>query len=115
MRRSEVARVCQCGLAPPGAVCKQPCLEHSIPSEYAMEIQDKAVTDGDVLFWTIYESPSDFHDKFVARPHSMRSQSAIGFVMVADNLDHIRKLLPPGLAMIDRDPADSPVIVEVWL
>jgi hypothetical protein len=30
-------------------------------------------------------------------------------------LEEARELVPPGLARIDRDPDDDPVIVESWL
>jgi hypothetical protein len=36
-------------------------------------------------------------------------------MFVADTLEEIRMLLPPGLCCFGRRDSDDPVIVEVWL
>lgn len=67
--------------------------------------------------WTIYERPHDYPDQCVAR----RCEVSAGGVrmtndmFVADTVDELRMLLPPGLFCLSRDPKDDPVIVEVWL
>jgi len=36
-------------------------------------------------------------------------------VIVADTLEEVRALLPPGLICMPRDVADDGVIVETWI
>lgn len=67
--------------------------------------------------WTIYDHPSDFPDRFIAR---LSLVSRAGIVATrqtisATSLEELRSKLPPGLYRINRDPGDDPVIVEVWL
>jgi hypothetical protein len=81
----------------------------------AAAIQRGSHEIGDLLVWTICESPKDYPGRFTARPHSARSSKPLAFVLVADSLDAIRALLPPGLACLMRNPNDDPVIVETWL
>lgn len=76
------------------------------------------MTTEDVLpIWTIYDNPSDYPGKYVLR----RSVAARGFVItdpvcyVSDTLDAARKMLPPGLFRLDRQPGDEVQIVETWL
>lgn len=67
--------------------------------------------------WTVYDHPRDYPASFVAR----RSEVIDGVVQVtadmfvADTLDELRALLPPGLYRLPRFPGDQPHIVEVWL
>lgn len=63
--------------------------------------------------WTIYNRPVDFPDKFVARrwEGSMPTQD----ILIADDLEELRRQLPPGLYRLARHPADDPVVVETWL
>jgi len=55
--------------------------------------------------------------KYVARPHLTSSGGVRAFkhYMLADTLEAIRAMLPPGLVCIPRYVDDDPVIVEVWL
>jgi len=67
--------------------------------------------------WTVTENPRDFPGKFVARLHVVEAGQvfATKVHMVADTLQEIRRLLPPGLARIPRSEIDDDVIVETWL
>lgn len=46
---------------------------------------------------------------------SLPRPQATLIVVVADTLEQVRDMLPPGLTMLDRHPTDSPEIHEVWL
>jgi len=78
---------------------------------------------GSIEMWVIYESPSDFPGKFVARRlMAVNSPSHIGWCIVdaepfaiRDSLASVRKALPNGLIAIMRDLQDDPAIVEIWL
>ena len=67
--------------------------------------------------WTICKNPSDHPGKFTARRHEVfpGRSSATQHLLVADSLEAIRALLPPGLYLIPREPNDDPVIVESWI
>lgn len=67
--------------------------------------------------WTVCTGTTDYGDKYTARPHTVTDDGHfVGKeVLVADTLDEIRELLPPGLTMLPRQDADDPVIVECWL
>jgi hypothetical protein len=75
------------------------------------------VTEQHLEIWTVYDHPSDYQDKFVARKSLVTAQGSIMTheMFVADSLVEIRMLLPPGLARIPRYENDDPVIVECWL
>lgn len=71
--------------------------------------------------WTVYDHPSDYPGHFVARRRlvggdSVAQEEAEGvFLLVAETLERLRELIPPGLARLDRSLDDDPVIVESWL
>jgi hypothetical protein len=69
------------------------------------------------LMWTIYERPRDFPDKFVARPHFIGPgwSTPLSYQKVANSLEGVRAMLPPGLHRMERQRDDDPVIVETWL
>jgi len=75
------------------------------------------LNDGGVQVWTIYERPSDYPGHFVVR----RSVVALGGIIpdlecgLAKSLEGARKLIPDGLARVNRYPSDDPVIVESWV
>lgn len=68
--------------------------------------------------YTIYERPRDYPEGFVVRAfHIVRGQTE----PVPDpgawhvpTLEQARKLIPEGMARLDRYPGDDPKIVEVW-
>jgi hypothetical protein len=67
--------------------------------------------------WVIFDHPRDFPDKFVIR---IQEASASGVrhrpeVWLRDSLEEARKVIPPGLVRIERDPSDDSVIVESWI
>lgn len=70
--------------------------------------------------WTIYEHPSDFPHDFVLRrsvvlnlpPRVVHDAEPTA---LTDTLEEARSYLPRGLFCLGREPADDPVIVEVWI
>jgi hypothetical protein len=75
------------------------------------------MTDDALALWTVYDHPSDFPDRFIAR---LWLVSRTGTVMTeetvsAATLEELRDRLPSGLCRLDRDPSDDPVVVETWL
>jgi len=81
----------------------------------AREVQREATRRGDVLVWTVFDSPLDFQGKMVVRPFSGRMNTPLLVRGVADTLDEIRLLLPEGLYRLDRHKDDVPSIVETWI
>lgn len=81
----------------------------------ACRIQKEAQDSGDLLLWTVCKDTSDFPGSYTARPHSTISQRPLELVLVASTLKAIREMLPPGLACLQRDIKDDPVIVESWV
>lgn len=66
--------------------------------------------------WTVYERPLDHPGQFVARRWVATPQpSPTDDVLFADDLDSLRKMMPPGLVHMPRRPGDDPVIAETWI
>lgn len=71
-----------------------------------------------LAIWTIYAGPRDYPDHFVARKFLVgRHNQAIATqdMFVADSIEEVRALLPPGLIRLARTPSDDARIVESWL
>ena len=62
----------------------------------------------------IYDKPKDYPSNFVARLWDINNKPT-SYVVVADSLEEIRKLLPNNLTRIPRSEADDPVIIETYL
>lgn len=71
-----------------------------------------------LAMWTVYDHPSDYPDCFIAR-ESFTGRGVIAHThntIQADTLEAIREqLVDRGLVCLPRQPADDPVIMEVWL
>lgn len=64
--------------------------------------------------WTIYDHPSDFPDKFVAR--RWVDARPTKDVLICSDLDELRQHFERmGLMLILRNADDDPVIVESWV
>lgn len=72
---------------------------------------------GILPMWVITHKTKDFGDKYVARPHAVgvKTVTPLNKYLLADTLEEIREMLPPGLVCMPRQPEDDPVIVETWL
>lgn len=70
-----------------------------------------------LTIYTIYEHPRDYPNQYVARPWWIRDDGSLlksTKVLLADSLDELRGMLPPGLCHMPRTPSDDPCIVECW-
>ena len=68
-----------------------------------------------LTMWTIYRDPDDYPGQYVARRWEARETPvATGDLHLADSLEAIRALIPPGLARLPRYDGDDPCIVETW-
>lgn len=63
--------------------------------------------------WVVYDSPSDFPGRFVARKWVHDKPTAE--TMEAGTLDDLRALLPTGMVSLQRSRQDDPKIVEIWI
>jgi hypothetical protein len=71
-----------------------------------------------LVMWVVTWNASDYRRQAVARPHLVmppEPDHVFRAVLIADSLDALRGLLPPGLHKMDRFEDDDPVITEVWL
>jgi hypothetical protein len=66
--------------------------------------------------WVVYRPVTrEYPGLWVTRMHIVLPElRPTRFVMTHDTLAELRGLLPPGLVMLARDPADVPEIEEVW-
>jgi len=62
--------------------------------------------------WAVMDDPPEYPGKLVAR---LITASPSEYVLVADSLPELRDQIPPGLARSQRQPADPPNLVELWL
>ena len=93
-----------------------------IPAK-AARLQRSAQVLGQLLIWTVTYNTTDYQGRWVARPAmfptsarlSKAEPEALLGVLIADSLDGLREMLPPGLNVLARQEGDEPVIVEVWL
>jgi hypothetical protein len=69
--------------------------------------------------WTVYNSPSDYPGKVVARRFDITDGdvAASDSIIVMDDLDVLRRALAIDMRLtcLSRSPGDDPVIVETWL
>jgi len=69
--------------------------------------------------WVIYDHPSDYPNSYVLRPQVLvRGQKepvALSQAWTADTPDQLRRIIPPGLHRLDRQPDDHPQILETWI
>lgn len=72
-----------------------------------------------LAMWTVYDHPTDYPDKFVARLFEVDRNGArvTPSILVADDIETIRDILQFELHLVKlmRSPEDDPVIVETWL
>lgn len=70
--------------------------------------------------YTVYESPTDYPDKYVVRRWEVEAPdnvpTAKNVVMIGSDLNEIRNALQKiGLFVIPRDESDDKKIVETWI
>ena len=87
-----------------------------------MQMEDKVVKSFDMNslikitrlpLICIYNSPSDYPGKYVARLWDVDKPT--NMVAVAESLEEIREAKPADMVIMQRQPQDDPVIVETWI
>jgi len=72
-----------------------------------------------LAMWAVYDHPSDYPDKFVARRFDVDASGPkpSASVIIMDDLDKLRDVLAFELHLtcLTRNEGDDPVIVETWL
>lgn len=67
----------------------------------------------------VYENPSDFKGKFVARlfvvNRELKKEMVTEYCVVKDSLEEIREAIPKSLIGLNRYANDDPCIVEVYI
>jgi hypothetical protein len=88
-----------------------------LTASQAADLHAEMLREGVLLLWTITRGTFDYAEHYVARPHQVgkNRSGALSVYLIADDLGTLRRLLPPSLTYLGRDPADDPVIIETWL
>ena len=63
---------------------------------------------------TVYKNPKDYPKKHIARLWDINNKPT-HYVVVADTLEDVRKLVPKNMTCIPPSEKDDPVIVEVYI
>lgn len=74
----------------------------------------KLNTISSVPIIAVYKNPKDYSDKYVARLWDVNNK-ATNFIVAAETLEGVRKLIPKNMTCIPPSEMDDPVIVEVYL
>lgn len=73
------------------------------------------MTDGIPIMWVVYDHPSDFPNKYVARKRDDLGNPT-NDIIVTSTLEELRSMLRmKGLTCLTRNEIDDPVIMETWL
>lgn len=68
-----------------------------------------------LLIYAVYDHPEDHPDSWVVREWSVYSDTHPLECKIFATLDEARESLPPGLALLERNEDDDPVIFETWI
>jgi hypothetical protein len=82
-----------------------------IDAVMALALQADAIRTHPLMAWIVMHDEAIWPGAFVAR---LVTDAATPYVLLADTLAGLRDQLPPGLTWTDRQPTDSPEIMEVW-
>ena len=63
--------------------------------------------------WVVYEHPSDYPNKFVARKFVLDQPTAE--IVIGGTIEEARLGIPKGLTRFLPDKEDDECIVEIWL
>ncbi|HEY6143704.1 MAG TPA: hypothetical protein VIV55_09870 [Flavobacterium sp.] len=93
---------------------------HKGCTKHFSESETKHLIEKNMNLYTIYNSPTDYPDTYVARRWqvvpSENKPDAMDIFTIDKDLDNIRKKLSEmGLIRIPRDESDDEKIVETWL
>jgi hypothetical protein len=70
-----------------------------------------ACRDHAIVAWVVLWDLPAYPERYAAR---LATSTASPYLLLADTLDGIRAMLPPGLAQSGRMPGDPPEVVEIW-
>ena len=69
--------------------------------------------------WVVYDHPTDYPNKFVARKHvvTICGSAPTQNIILADDIEAVREVLlaQMGLTRIPRQLDDDPKIMETWI
>jgi hypothetical protein len=74
-------------------------------------LQADAIRTHPLMAWIVTHDDATGSGAFVAR---LVTDTATPYVLLANTLAGLHEQLPPGLTRTDRQPTDSPEIVEIW-
>lgn len=85
-----------------------------------LESQHRALADGILSMWTIYDHPSDFPNSYVARRFEVGGGAdpaprATGDILEGELAALRKSFHMAGLVCLTRSDADDANIVETWL
>ena len=67
-----------------------------------------------IEMWTVYDHPSDYPDKYVAR--RFEGESPTKTLIMGDDIEALRGfMVSMGLTCLTRREGDDPCIMETWL
>jgi hypothetical protein len=89
---------------PPGSRSRS-VSDEIVTSELAATLQAEAMRRHAPVAWIVFQDESDYPGKFVARLVATEPTTCI---LLADTLTESRSLLPAGLVLSERQPADQP-------
>jgi hypothetical protein len=78
----------------------------------ARALHADACRDHALVAWVVMWDAPVYPDQFIAR---MATKRLSPYVLLADTLAGVQEQLPPGLVRAERQPADPPGVVEIWL
>ena len=74
---------------------------------------EKSAKQARIPLICIYDHPTDYPDKFIARLWDCSAPTNI--IATADTLEELRAKIPDCMVKLDRHPQADPCIVEVWI
>jgi hypothetical protein len=83
-----------------------------LTADAAQTLQDDSYRDRDLLTWVVTRDEGS--GEAVARPVAA-GRGALSLILVAGTLAELRSMMPTGLAVSERQPADPPGLVEIWM
>ena len=83
--------------------------------DYIVDVFDEEKIHGDIKLPIIcvYDRPTDYPDKYIARLWDANTPTRI--VAVADTLEELRRSKPASMLILPRSTEDDKVIVETWI
>lgn len=85
--------------------------DHAITPEMAATLYAEAIERRELPAWIVFRDEPGHPGKLIAR---LATDTPTAYVLVADTLTELRAMLPPGLTLTERQPADPLEAVEMW-